>query len=291
MAHKTSKLDKALSYLQEKHSAEWCAEYGEPGYTNPDKGIIFANWNDIPNGLADWLEKCGYELEWSDEWMIDYSYGKAYRTSADSYQWECLVHLRDDGEYLTPDDSADDWIEALAIDNPKARIGILPSRITPDDLQAAGFVLHADKQESGFHAGQTDNPQTVAADVFANHRAGRAVFRRIEASQFYSVWQCWIEVDTSKPDSMGRIWEAFEYTICGAYVPSLINGDSSGLEDSEDVAFDEWQRAQESHATDSGFTVSHWDCADSDDEDITHCDVTGLLAQCATVRLHCYKQT
>jgi hypothetical protein len=34
-----NKLDKALKHLQDKHDAEWCSHYGEPGYKDPEKGI------------------------------------------------------------------------------------------------------------------------------------------------------------------------------------------------------------------------------------------------------------
>lgn len=90
---KTDKVQKALDWLADTHYAEWCTRYGEPGYHNPENGIILANWNDVPKGLADWLEKCGYSLEWSDEWMIDYAHDKAYRTSADGYHWEPQIML------------------------------------------------------------------------------------------------------------------------------------------------------------------------------------------------------
>lgn len=92
-----------------------CTGYAEPGYTDPDSGVIaFCNWNtissynnatqkrvdvdDIPNRLCAALEKIGVEIEWSDEWAVCEGCQKAVRTQPDSHGWkrsytddDCLV--------------------------------------------------------------------------------------------------------------------------------------------------------------------------------------------------------
>ena len=67
-----------------------------------------------------------------------------------------------------------------------------------------------------------------------------------------------------------------EYRISSHYLSSLINDDSSGLEDKEAVEFDEWVKLMQDDR------VGHWDC--DSDSDITMCEVTGLLSDCTTVR-------
>lgn len=182
---KTNKIKSALQYLQEKHYAEWCSVYGEPGYTDPEKGIILANWNNIPKGLADWLEKCGYSLEWSDEWCIDYDYSKAYRTSPDSYHWEPQIMVPAEScEYITPDDSPSTWIEACQITSNGQPIQCLPSWISNADIESQGFNLQQSDFESGYFPGQTDNPANIARKLFESG-AYRVVFSKIENSQFY----------------------------------------------------------------------------------------------------------
>ena len=39
---------------------EWANEYGEPGYSSPERGIILANWNDVSGEMQDELESAGY---------------------------------------------------------------------------------------------------------------------------------------------------------------------------------------------------------------------------------------
>ena len=180
---KTTKLQKALYYLQDKHCAEWCTHYGEPGYQDPEKGIIFANWNDIPKGLAEWLEKCGYSLEWSDEWYVDYNNDKAYRTSPDCYSWESQIMYLD-GDYLTPDDSPSEWIEACQVTSNGQPMACLPSWVNEQDILEAGFTLQNDGLESGFHPGQNDDPKAITKGLI-ERGVYRVLFQKRENSQFY----------------------------------------------------------------------------------------------------------
>lgn len=179
----TTKIQKAIDYLVNVHHAEYCTSYGEPRYQDPEKGIIFSNWNDVPKGLADWLEKCGYSLEWSDEWHVDYAYSKAYRTSQDCYSWESQI-MYCDGEYITPDDSPDTWIEACQVTSNGQPMACLPSWISEADILEAGFTLQNDGLESGFFPGQTDDPKAIAKTL-VEKGAYRVLFQKRENSQFY----------------------------------------------------------------------------------------------------------
>lgn len=183
---KNSKITKALQYLQEKHYADFANSYGEPGYADPEKGIIFANWNDVPKGLADWLEKCGYSLEWCDEWMVDYANGcKAYRTIPDSHHWESQIMLPAEScEYITPDDSPETWIDACAVTSPGQPIYCLPAWMPESNILENGFTLINADLENGFFAGMDDSPEKISKALFDNG-AYRVIFKKRENSQFY----------------------------------------------------------------------------------------------------------
>lgn len=183
-------IEEALQWLQSEHNAEWCHHYGEPGYQDPEKGILLANWNNVPKNMQTWLEGAGYSLEWSDEWVIDYEHNKAYRCSADSYSWECQF-IVGDGGFIFPDDGAAEFIEYLSHDRPNARWGALPSWITEADLEEEGYELFQGGLETGYHPGQTDDPQELAKRAF-DAGAERVVFRKTENSQFYTRFECWV---------------------------------------------------------------------------------------------------
>jgi hypothetical protein len=75
------------SVQSEIDNMDYARKYGEPGYDNPKKGILFANWNSFPRNFDMVLEKLGYAVEWSDEWFTC-DCGKAIRTQPDSYCWQ-----------------------------------------------------------------------------------------------------------------------------------------------------------------------------------------------------------
>jgi hypothetical protein len=179
-----------LDYLRDNHYMEGCTAYGERGYSNPELGILFADWNPISRTVQDYLEEAGYALEWSDEWYVDHENDKAWRTSGNSYHWVCSVRFCD-GYVLTPDDDISAWIDECAVDSPNDVISTLPDWITPDDILEQGYELFADNLENGFHPGQTDNPQDVTKKALASG-AQSVLFRISEHSQFYVVFECYV---------------------------------------------------------------------------------------------------
>jgi hypothetical protein len=70
--------------------------YGEPGYTQPRHGILFANWNMFPDTLPALLEQLGYESEWSDEWTTCEDCHKAFRIQPTGYSWTPSIQFRAD---------------------------------------------------------------------------------------------------------------------------------------------------------------------------------------------------
>ena len=80
----------------------FASEYAEPGYTNPAKGILFADWNLFPRDIDRLLEFYGYEIGWSDEWSTCDNCGRAVRTSADCYSWSPSYTCQD-GEITCTD--------------------------------------------------------------------------------------------------------------------------------------------------------------------------------------------
>lgn len=183
-----------LRHLQEKHYAEYCSQYGEPGYQDPEKGVVFCNWNNVPKWVGEYLEEAGYECEWSDEWIIDYDYNKAYRTSADSYHWQPQIMFAD-GYVLTPDDSLEDWVQECSIQSPNDLMRALPGWVNHSDLKELGFKKYNGLFETGWHPGQTDDPKKTAMEIFKDDKVYEVVFRIAENSQFYIVWEAWYRED------------------------------------------------------------------------------------------------
>lgn len=140
---------------------QWCAEYAEPGYAAPAGGILFANWNGKKlSQLARVIDKCGVPIttEWSDEWSTCEDCGRAVRTSPDSYAWLAKFVILDGCSLVCHKcvlDNMDVYEEHLLNDPWRADV-------LDVDWSARGFVKLGGKFESGWHPGQTDDPQMIA---------------------------------------------------------------------------------------------------------------------------------
>lgn len=165
---------------------DWANEYGEPGYTEAPKGILLANWNHIPKSLSDRLERQGFQLEWSDEWMIDHDNGaRAYRTSPDSHGWEPRVRACD-GYYLTPESDSQKWIDDSLNDDSRP----LPSWFDQAELESRGFeLIDSDNKEVGFHPGQDETPEKFTAAI--RETGADFVLQITNRGQFHVSYRIW----------------------------------------------------------------------------------------------------
>lgn len=85
--------------------------YAEPGYTQPAKGVLMANWNCLPRDLDRLLERAGYAIEWSDEWTVCEDCNKALRTEPNGYDWRPAYTIVDECAIVCTacaEDAADD---------------------------------------------------------------------------------------------------------------------------------------------------------------------------------------
>lgn len=182
------KTNKIIENLIDVFNASVCSKYGEHGYNDPLKGIIFANWNHIEQKIQEYLEHIGYVLEWSDEWAIDYEHDKAYRINGDSYHWASQIAYNDYGDMLTPDTDLSDWLELCQLEKGDDIKNILPEFIDENALIKLGYIkINVESFENGWHQGQTDNPMLILEDIFNTVFYCKYVVFKLDAnSQFYS---------------------------------------------------------------------------------------------------------
>lgn len=170
----------ALSEIEDMGCA---ADYAEPGYHSPEKGILFANWNYFPRGVDSLLERMGYEIEWSDEWTTCSNCGKALRISPDGYGWQPSYFLMYECEMYCKD-CADipAYLESKE-NNPREALN---DHINPADY---GYVQIEDGFENGWHPGQTDDPKKIYEQY--KDKYSRLLFCVDSVGQFnisFSIW-------------------------------------------------------------------------------------------------------
>jgi len=162
--------------------------YAEPGYSDPKRGILFANWNYFPRDIGNLLEKAGFEIEWSDEWTTCEDCGKALRTSPNSYDWQpSYLHAKDSCEFLCLDcaeNEMEDILESYEND-PRAAFN---DHVDPADY---GYHKLEGDFESGFHPGQNDDPKKIYARLkAAGHERLLFVIDRVQQFDVsFSIWE------------------------------------------------------------------------------------------------------
>ena len=80
-----------------------------------------------------------------------------------------------------------------------------------------------------------------------------------------------------------NIKDTYSFAICSAYAPAIINGDYSGLSDSEERLLNNFL---EGIVADLGFGI--WDIAHAESE-FARDEVTGLMADCILFFYHVYE--
>jgi len=163
----------------------YSAEYAEPGYDTPKRGILFNNWNFFPSRVTDLLEKYGFAIEWEDEWSTCQDCGKAVRTSPDSYGWQPSYFILNECELFCRDCAPmDEYLESLE-DNPRRALN---DHINPANY---GYIKLEGEFENGFHPGQNDNPKDIYARLHAQGHK-RLLFNIDSVGQFdmqFSIWK------------------------------------------------------------------------------------------------------
>lgn len=187
-----------VDILLDDQDVTWAVEYAEPGYTDPEYGILLANWNDVKHG--DLLESLGYSCEWSDEWEICDDCQRAIRKSPDCYDWTYYGHTDDHGHTSCGDCIEEDpeyYLEGL-IDNPDRldTIGI--------DLEDLGFQrLPGDCDHGMYRANANHDPHSIMDRIHEIDPDIEVVFGDLQPSQFESRWSVYVRL----PELDFRSWE------------------------------------------------------------------------------------
>lgn len=192
-------LAKAIE-LCERHvrhkDVQFACAYGEPGYNDADapSGILFADWNGCPKWLTRGLERRGFALEWSDEWIVSYeNNSKAYRTSPTSYSWTPYYVISEDGDVFGGDEiesgSEAKWYVEEYLLNDYTRCNVFRGL----DLTKHGFTQFNGKFESGW--GQNGDPKKVFERLHSDYDV---VFQLDSQGQFDTHWTAWIRKQERK---------------------------------------------------------------------------------------------
>ena len=153
----------------------------EPGYD--DFPALLANWNHVPNKVFSGLERLGFLVDWSDEYICCDECYKVFRCKANSYGWSMFGYIFDGfaicGECLP--NCTDDYIVELT-NNP--RKAITPALEGIVNLESRGYTQVNGEFVNGLHPGQTDNPEKILNALLNNDPQGKFIFAISGVGQF-----------------------------------------------------------------------------------------------------------
>jgi hypothetical protein len=171
----------------------WATGYAEPGYTDPKKAVLFANWNHVSQRVLDLLERAGYACEWEDEWSTCSECGKAVRTSPDSHGWQQSFWMPEDSGELFCVECIDpeEYLESL---HNKTRRCATIHDIDPAEH---GYVQLKEGFENGFHPGQNDDPKAIYKGLREAGEKRALIFVLDSTGQFDISLSVWAKVEQS----------------------------------------------------------------------------------------------
>jgi hypothetical protein len=174
----------------EIEDVQWSPGYAEPGYDDPKRGILFANWNDVSKRVCDLLERAGYSCEWQDEWSMCSECGKAVRTLADSYGWQQSFWIPENSGEIICNKCIDPTEYLESLENKTYSCNTLRN-IDPSEY---GYVKLQGDFENGLHAGQNDDPEEIYQDLRVRGETRPLIFVLDGVGQFDMKFSVWVKL-------------------------------------------------------------------------------------------------
>lgn len=189
--------------LAEKTQSQVVYEYGNDSRCNgggPDDPIVImsSEMSDLMythRALERRAESEGIDLVFYDEYTLNDDGDKAWRTEPDSYFWTPSCVYDDHGNFLTPDDDIEMWIDWAKNSDTRC---LTSTMVKLEDLEELGFTFYPDDDEineSGWHQGMDADPRKTYKALRGTPTEpgpfpqSDIIFWLKESSQFYSTWQ------------------------------------------------------------------------------------------------------
>lgn len=231
--------------------------YAEPGYGS-DKPIAVGNWNDIskwnedeskseeiddtPSRVGNLLEKSGYELEWSDEWISCDECGGAVRTRSDCWEWTPYYYQNNDGTFCVNCIKKDPSYYLEEIE------GTCKCDTLDIDLEENGYQKIDIDFENGIYGGQCADPQEIAKSL-EKLNISKYIFQIDSKGQFDISFSVWVSND-----------EVEEFGGIESLTESLENENTDGVDPAEMMK--EGLKKAPFQSSQGGVVVSHIDLSD-----------------------------
>ena len=217
--------------------------YSEPGYgtLEGDEVIVTGNFNtcttydrrvnarydvdNIPQRVAEVLEKAGIEIEWNDEWAECCECNRLVRTQADCYSWTRSFVMDDECNYTCSECLEENPEEHLQSLEGRADAANTMNGIHPEEHD----YVCLGEFERGFHRGQDDDPRLVAK-ALEELGLERWLFNIDSVGQFDARFSVWLHEDELADIDREELESLLERKAVG---PSVSEGLKRAFEDAD----------------------------------------------------------
>ena len=190
------KIARILNYMDNK--GFYCDYYNSKcNMDSPEKPLLAANWNDVPSKMVDYIESI-VDIHWDDEIIRCGCCDGAILTNP-CYYGDLPDYVILDWETICKDCILDD--ESMhydVIDYYKNQTNKAIMAWFYDVIEKHGYICYSPDEycqifETGFHAGQNDDPKTIAKDIQANLPGYDFIFKIDSVGQFAINWSVFIK--------------------------------------------------------------------------------------------------
>ena len=195
---KNEKINRIMNYLDNKDiDFNYYDTQCNFDLENKDKSLVTANWNNVPDKMVDYIDSI-IDTHWDDEvCRCDSCYGAILTTPC--YYGDLPDYVILDSEIICKDCILDDEnMQEDIIDKYKNQTNKAIMPWFYDVIEKNGYVCYSPDEycqifETGFYAGQDDDPKTIAKDIKKNLPGYDFIFKIDSAGQFDINWSVFIK--------------------------------------------------------------------------------------------------
>jgi len=166
---------------------DFAEEYGERGYFKEKEGnvIVTGDWNYLAGSIYDIIEENGYEMEWSDQWIMDYDTQEIFKSNGDE-QGELSYFWISECEIASIEGNEEAYIEYVSMERQDS-IDSVKLGVSWIDYEEYGYEdIEKSCHETGMY-GIWEDPRE-AYDKF-KHEYERIVYVLCSANPFATRWK------------------------------------------------------------------------------------------------------